>query len=77
MNYNMKKLRNMEYELIEKEMLELSIRQEQEYYEYIRRNERKSKILDSIINEVNKCNNKEAIQNIKEILSNEEGVSSF
>ena len=45
----------MNYELIEKEMLELSIKEEQEYYDYITLNEYKARALDLILEEINTC----------------------
>lgn len=77
MNYKEKELVNMEYALIEEEMLELSINQEKEYYDFIRLNEIKSKVLDLIVIEVSKFNNIDVIKNIKSILIESGITNSF
>ena len=76
MNYKEKELVNMKYALMEEEMLELGIKQEKEYYDFIKLNEIKSKILDLIIIELGKLNNEDIITNIKGILI-ESGISSY
>lgn len=76
MNYKEKELINMKYALMEEEMLELAIKQEKEYYDFIKLNEIKSKILDLIIIELGKLNNEDIITNIKGILI-ESGISSY
>ena len=77
MNYKEQELVNMEYALIEEEMLELSINQEKEYYDLIRLNEIKSKVLDLIVIEVSKFNNIDVIKNIKSILIESGITNSF
>ena len=58
-------------------MLELGIKQEKEYYDFIKLNEIKSKILDLIIIELGKFNNEDIITNIKGILIESGIASSF
>ena len=77
MNYKEKELENMKYSLMEEEMLELGIKQEKEYYDFIKLNEIKSKILDLIIIELGKLNNGDIIKNIKGILIESGMASSF
>lgn len=77
MNYKEKELVNMKYALMEEEMLELGIKQEKEYYDFIKLNEIKSKILDLIIIELGKFNNEDIITNIKGILIESGIASSF
>ena len=62
----------MNYELIEREMLELSIKEEQEYYEYITLNAYKARALDLILQEINSCREK-----INKILDEYCRTSSF
>ena len=62
----------MNYELIEKEMLELSIKEEQEYYDYITLNAYKARALDLILEEINSCR-----ENINKILDECCRTSSF
>ena len=62
----------MNYELIEKEMLELSIKEEQEYYDYITLNEYKARALDLILEEINTCK-----KNIDKILESYCRTDSF
>ena len=62
----------MNYELIKNEILELSIKEEQEYYEYIMLNAYKAKSLDLILQEISSCR-----KNIDEILDNYCRTNSF
>ncbi|MDU6483050.1 hypothetical protein GOD97_05785 [Paeniclostridium sordellii] len=62
----------MNYELIKNEILELSIKEEQEYYEYIMLNAYKAKALDLILKEISSCR-----KNIDKILDNYCRANSF
>lgn len=62
----------MNYELIEKEMLELLIKEEQEYHDYIKLNAYKVRALDLILEELNTCK-----KNIDEILESYCRTDSF
>ncbi len=62
----------MNYELIKNEILELSIKEEQEYYEYIMLNAYKAKALDLILKEISSCR-----KNIDEVLDNYCRTNSF
>lgn len=62
----------MNYELIKNEILELSIKEEQEYYEYIMLNAYKAKALDLILQEISGCR-----KNIDKILDNYCRANSF
>ncbi|MDY3960751.1 hypothetical protein [Romboutsia timonensis] len=62
----------MNYESIEKEMLELSIKEEQEYYNYIMLNAYKARALNLILQEISTCR-----KSISEILESYCRTSSF
>lgn len=77
MNYNESQLINMEYELIENEILDALANDEREYFEYLNRNAHKAMILDLIALEMLRYNGEEIILNIKALLNNIEGIKSF
>lgn len=62
----------MNYEQVEKETIELAIKEEQEYYDYIILNAYKAKTLDLILEEISACK-----KSISEILENYCEASSF
>ena len=62
----------MNYELIEKEMLELAIKEQEEYYDYIKLNEYKARVLDLIVKEINICP-----ENVNKILESYCRTNSF
>lgn len=62
----------MNYELIEKEMLELLIKQEQEYHDYIKLNAYKARALELVLEEIESSRKR-----INEILVSYCGADSF
>lgn len=68
MNYVVENWIDVESKIIEEEMLELAMKEEQEYYEYLRINEEKGKLLDLIIKKVNSCSEEETTKTIKELI---------
>ncbi|WP_270598952.1 hypothetical protein [Clostridium baratii] len=62
----------MNYELIEKEMLELLIKEEQEYHDYIKLNAYKARALELVLEEIESSRKR-----INEILVSYCGADSF
>lgn len=77
MNYNESQLINIEYELIENEMLEALANDEREYFEYLNRNAYKAMVLDLITKEIKRYNGEEIMRNIREILNSIEESNFF
>lgn len=58
----------------ENEKLKIAIKEQQDYENYLKINERKAKVLDLIIQEFKTNDELNAIKNIKDILNNTNGL---